>query len=355
MRREAIRTRRAGGVSARAGDGCRPRPLRRKHRSLSFYYHNGTTGRVYTYVKNLQGDIVAITNSAGTIVATYTYDAWGKLRASTDTDSLHIGTINPLRYRGYYYDTETGFYYLNSRYYNPTWGRFINADVISFLGANGIISYNLFTYCEDNPVVGYDPDGTVNIDNLLRGGGWLVTGISAIAVGVSVLTCGVAAPAMITVASLTIVAGVATTVNGVSELDEAVTGHNFMRDSVFRENSTAYNAYANSTAAVAQIGTTICGGWLAHNAPRINAYNNVQNYRYADGAAKHIGERSYYNSTLVQKQIIRYGCMTNEGNGVYTFRTAGTSFNVGKQTFQRGTWELTTINNKNLIGHFLLR
>lgn len=134
---------------------------------VSVYYTSNAGNRAYWYVKNLQGDIVAITNSAGTIVATYTYDAWGKLRASTDTDSLHIGTINPLRYRGYYYDTETGFYYLNSRYYSPTWGRFINAD--SLTGANqDLQSYNLFAYCSNNPVNYLDPSGAGIFGNIIE-------------------------------------------------------------------------------------------------------------------------------------------------------------------------------------------
>ena len=69
----------------------------------------------------------------------------------------------------------------------------------------------------------------------------------------------------------------------------------------------------------------VCGGWLKANAPRIEAYNNVQNYTYADGAAKHVGEQSCYDSTLLKKEIIKYGAMTNEGGGVYTFRAAGTA------------------------------
>ena len=94
-------------------------------------------------------------------MATYTYDAWGKIRASTDTDPLEIGHVNPLRYRGYYYDTETGFYYLNSRYYNPTWGRFINADDEDVLTASptALTDKNLFVYCDDNPVSRIDVEG----------------------------------------------------------------------------------------------------------------------------------------------------------------------------------------------------
>ena len=236
----------------------------------------------------------------------------------------------------------------------PQWGRFLNADGYVSTGT-GLLGYNMYAYCNNNPVTGYDPAGTLDWGNLLKGSGWLAVGVTAIVVGVSVLTCGVAAPAIMAVAAVTVAAGAATAVNGVSELGEATTGHNFMRDDVFRGNAKAYNTYAHTTAAVAEIGTMVCGGWLKTNSPRIEAYNNVQNYTYADGAAKHVGERSYYNSTLLKKEIIKYGTMTNEGGGVYTFRAAGTAFSNVRQTFQRGIWELTTIDGKRLIGHFLLR
>ena len=111
-------------------------------------------------MKNLQGDIVGITDASGNIVAKYTYDSWGKLISIKDasdvdktTDTTFIGYINPLRYRGYYYDSETGLYYLNARYYDPETGRFINADETLDGG------YNLFEYCHNNRVVLYDPNG----------------------------------------------------------------------------------------------------------------------------------------------------------------------------------------------------
>ena len=97
----------------------------------SFIY-NGTQ---YYYVKNLQGDVVKILNASGSVVANYYYDAWGKV-----TTSSSIGQTNPIRYRGYYYDTDTGFYYLQSRYYDPTIKRFISADDESLIGVNGDIS-----------------------------------------------------------------------------------------------------------------------------------------------------------------------------------------------------------------------
>ena len=315
-----------------------------------------TTWDTYWFEKNLQGDVVAIYNSVGAKLISYTYDAWGNFTPPEDSTSIPaVVTNNPFTYRGYYYDYETGFYYVSSRYYDPEIGRWINADDTTYLGADGTpLSYNLFAYCKNNPVMGYDPSGTFDWGSLAQGGGWLATGIAALVVGVSVLTCGVATPLMVGVALATAGAGALTVANGASEIGEAFTGYNVMRDGVFQGNATAYNAYAYSTAAVAQVGTAICGGWSAKNAPRIEAYNNIQNYKYADGAAKHIGQRSYYDSTLLQKQIIKYGSMTSEGNGVYTFRVAGSSFNVARQLMHQGTWELTTINSMKLIGHFLL-
>ena len=122
-------------------------------------------GVQYWYQKNMQGDVVRILNSYGRVVAIYTYDAWGKNLQITDKDGNdvsgnpnHIANINPFRYRGYYYDTETGWYYLNARYYDPNVGRFLSPDTI--LGANGgLQGYNLFAYCNNNPVMFADPTG----------------------------------------------------------------------------------------------------------------------------------------------------------------------------------------------------
>ncbi|MBR5422698.1 MAG: toxin C-terminal domain-containing protein [Clostridia bacterium] len=120
------------------------------------FTYNGTP---YYYVKNLQGDVVAIANNAGTIVARYYYDAWGKLLSYTDTSGANIATINPIRYRSYYYDTETGFYFLQSRYYDPEIGRFISADeIVSDVGSD-LRGYNLFAYCFNNPVNLNDDSG----------------------------------------------------------------------------------------------------------------------------------------------------------------------------------------------------
>ena len=96
-----------------------------------------------------QGDVLALYDNSLNIVAEYTYDSWGKLLSVTGSLAETVGKANPFRYRGYYYDTETGLYYLQSRYYDPVVGRFLNADRL--LGANGdLMSYNLFAYCSNN-------------------------------------------------------------------------------------------------------------------------------------------------------------------------------------------------------------
>ena len=118
------------------------------------FVYNGAT---YFYNLNLQGDVVGIYDSTGAEVVTYTYDEWGKILSVTGTLAGTIGQINPIRYRGYYYDNETGFYFLQSRYYDPEIGRFLNAD--SQLNANDINGYNMFSYCANNPVNNIDPDG----------------------------------------------------------------------------------------------------------------------------------------------------------------------------------------------------
>ncbi len=135
--------------------------------AMYYYYNNSTTPTKYYYVLNLQGDVVQLRNSSNTVIANYTYDAWGKLLSVTNasgtaiTGSTHIANINPIRYRGYFYDTETKLYYCNSRYYDPQTRRFINADDFDVLHATPgeFTDKNLFAYCDNNPVMREDNGG----------------------------------------------------------------------------------------------------------------------------------------------------------------------------------------------------
>ena len=133
---------------------------------LAMKYNN----TLYYYVLNAQGDVVRIVDSSRNTVASYTYDPWGKIISSSGT----LADINPLRYRGYYYDSETGFYYLQSRYYDPEIGRFINADSYASTDATGLLSTNMFAYCENDPVNKSDPTGEVAPILVAMAGGALV-------------------------------------------------------------------------------------------------------------------------------------------------------------------------------------
>ncbi len=152
---------------------------------------NGGSVAYYYYILNLQGDVIYLADYAGTAVATYDYDAWGNIRSQ----SGWLANRNPLRYRGYYYDEETGFYYLQSRYYDPALGRFINADCYASTGT-GFLGCNMFAYCNNNPVsykdvcgdepieaIDIDGDGTTDCyvyeysyesEEILIGGGWRI-------------------------------------------------------------------------------------------------------------------------------------------------------------------------------------
>ena len=122
------------------------------------YSTNGTSFQTYYYVLNLQGDVVKLIHYIPGFeyesVATYEYDAWGNILSSSGS----LAEINPLRYRGYYYDSETGFYYLQSRYYDPVNRRFINADSYASTG-QGFVGTNMFAYCNNSPILFVDHDG----------------------------------------------------------------------------------------------------------------------------------------------------------------------------------------------------
>ena len=118
------------------------------------YTPEGSTPNTYYYILNLQGDVVQIIDANGVMQAEYVYSPWGEI-ISAEGD---LAEVNPLRYRGYYYDSETGFYYLQSRYYDPENHRFINADSYASTG-QGFLGVNMFAYCSNNPVNNFDNDG----------------------------------------------------------------------------------------------------------------------------------------------------------------------------------------------------
>ena len=138
--------------------------LVRGNDTLLFYYDSDGSatsfsynGTMYFYVKNLQGDVVRIIDLSGTEVASYVYDAWGNIKDTKGEPTIR--EINPIRYRGYVYDTETSLYYLQSRYYDPLTGRFLNADVYADTVSGTPLSTNMFAYCENNAINKSDDEG----------------------------------------------------------------------------------------------------------------------------------------------------------------------------------------------------
>ena len=172
--------------------------------TLKFYYDaDGEPyalaygGSTYYYITNLQGDVVYLVDLEGNTVASYEYDPYGNIVSATGM----MAEINPLRYRGYYYDTELGMYFLQSRYYDPAIGRFINADDVSYIGVDEtLLSYNLFAYCKNNPINRFDDNGNWSLPN------WAKVAIGAVAltgaIALTVATGGSAAAVAIGVAKV---------------------------------------------------------------------------------------------------------------------------------------------------------
>ena len=126
--------------------------------SVDYSSNAGSTFTTYYYLRNAQNDIVKIIDGSGNTVVQYTYDSWGKILSTTGSLAATLGTNQPFRYRGYVYDAETGWYYLQSRYYDPSIARFISADVYLSTG-QGVLGHNAFSYCMNNPINYIDSTG----------------------------------------------------------------------------------------------------------------------------------------------------------------------------------------------------
>ena len=173
----------------------------------------------------MQGNVTEIYTSEGACVAKYAYDAWGVCTIVSDVDG--IATLNPFRYRSYYYDVETGLYYLNSRYYDPETGRFINADTTDVLenAKYNICGLNLYVYCDNNPVAGRDDEGDMSFWKKLAIAAAVVVAIAVVAAVVTVATGGTGAAAMCAVASTFVGAAKGAAIGAVTgAIEGAVTG-----------------------------------------------------------------------------------------------------------------------------------
>ncbi|MDE6372888.1 MAG: glycohydrolase toxin TNT-related protein [Clostridia bacterium] len=185
--------------------------LIKQSNGLEFFYDNsGLAGLKFGtetlfYRKDVQGNIIALLDSNGAVVVKYVYDAWGNhavLDANGKDVISGIGILNPFRYRGYYYDTETELYYLQTRYYDPELGRFISQDSVEYADPETVNGLNLYAYCVNNPVMGYDPNGTWNWAK------WLIGGVLFLGAAIlTVATGGALAPLFATMSAGILVSG----------------------------------------------------------------------------------------------------------------------------------------------------
>ena len=142
-------------------------------------YFNGASTVTYYFDRNIRGDVIRIYNPGGGVVAKYTYDAYGNCNIASGTTSFAVADANPIRYRGYYYDSDTKLYYLNARYYNPQWRRFISPDSTEYIDPEAANGLNLYAYCGNDPVNYADPSGCLAIETLILTGLLVGLGIGA--------------------------------------------------------------------------------------------------------------------------------------------------------------------------------
>ena len=275
--------------------------------SLLGFEHNGTP---YLYIRNIQGDIYGITDVNGNLVVRYEYDAWGKVKEIIGNQTL--GQLNPMRYRGYYYDEETGLYYLQSRYYDASVRRFINADDMKYIGNSGsYISYNLYAYCENSPVYMVDNYGKSPIQIISAiGFGVLGAGLGCLLASIWNFS-GWKKLALVT----------ALAVGG------AVAGA-FLGPYIYKV-ATKY-LYSKITS------------FLVSKASTLNRTKTVLN---------HISKRPYINSTMTIQNIMKGGTPVADKSLKYGLKWVVS----GSYNNKSGIWELVIDYKTNTIVHFLFR
>ena len=269
---------------------------------IGFKYNNNT----YFYQKDIQSNIISIIDSNGETKVQYKYDAWGNhaiLDSNGNDINDGIGLLNPFRYRSYYYDDETGLYFLQSRYYDPEVGRFISQDSLEFADHNSIIGLNLYAYCSNNPISFCDSSGHFAVSTFLIGlaASWVISsiasyylgkhfisgassvygGIQTIATGISLLAYG---PVGWVLGGAAIALGAVNIAFGTAELQQHFTGNNWINDIGITGNlyTGLYIGSSIASAAVCIGGTT----YMNSSAGKL-AYEIQKNAKYWDKGTFH--------------------------------------------------------------------
>ncbi|MGN1316454.1 MAG: RHS repeat domain-containing protein [Acutalibacteraceae bacterium] len=280
----------------------------------------------YYYLKNAQGDITHIVSAAGKKMVSFTYDAWGKRKveyqANGSTTPSHIELItqikadllNPFAYRGYCYDYDMGMYYLQSRYYDPEVGRFINADDTDYLNATGtVLGCNLFAYCENEPVNNVDPKGNVAL-------------LTCVLIGAGIgLMIGASSGVIISYSKYRTVKWKYVLVGGLFGIAiGALAGYGV---------GVAIGATTSTS-----IGLSSQASYLAKNVSKLKFSNTIKGYAKV---------RKYYNYTSVIKNIIQSATPVRDGTNALKWLVPGVMNGT------QGIWELVINPSTKVIYHFL--
>ncbi len=262
-------------------------------------YTHGNDSNTYFFERNILGDVIGIYDTQGNLKVKYIYDGYGNCTISSETTDQELAQINPIRYKGYYYDNETGWFWLSSRYYSPELCRFISPDDVEYLDPESVNGLNLYCYCLNNPISYCDPSGHIAISTLilcglaLVGMGLTIGGVASdnntmTAIGLTM----VAIPALISgglaafattgtlatwVGAGTMVAGVGTGLFASAEYQEAFTGNNWIIDTTGMSEEW-YNGLLLGTASLATLGTVASSFAYSFNINSIQKVGKVDDY-----------------------------------------------------------------------------
>ena len=268
------------------------------------YILNGVDKGVFYYKRNLQGDVVAIFDTAGNNQGSYSYDAYGNTTLSNN-GSAGVASINPIRYRGYYYDTETSWYFLNARYYSPEWRRFISPDDTTYLDPESVNGLNLYCYCGNDPINYADPSG-----HKLEWLGWLIGGaliVASIAITIASLgtLSGVAIGALAVTGAIT--GGVAGALNAAS------TGGNI-----------AQGVITGALVGIAGAFSPLAGGLMATGMSLINDRINNENFNLNSITKAIISGVTAYTFSYGSAELANL-MLANGGDALLTWTAYGVS------------------------------